>query len=114
MRDVLVLLEQLGFDAAPRWCGVDDRGRDVLTFVEGETFSDCRARVWSDAQVAASARLLRRHHDAVTGSILTGGAEVVCHGDFGPWAPTRSRSMPGRCWPARLTTPRLAAGPTAG
>jgi hypothetical protein len=84
MRDVLVLLEQLGFDAAPRWRGVDDRGRDVLTFIEGETFSDCRALVWSDAQVAASARLLRRSHDAVTGSILAGGAEVVCHGDFGP------------------------------
>ena len=47
------------------------------TFIEGETFSDCRARVWSDAQVAASARLLRRYHDAVTGSILAGGAEVV-------------------------------------
>jgi tRNA A-37 threonylcarbamoyl transferase component Bud32 len=85
MRDVLVHLEQLGFDAAPRWRGVDDRGRDVLTFIEGETYSDCRALVWSDGQLAASAGLLRRYHDAVAGSTLAGRADVVCHGDFGPW-----------------------------
>ncbi len=29
--------------------------------------------------------LLRRYHDAIAESDLTGGAEVVCHGDFGPW-----------------------------
>jgi aminoglycoside phosphotransferase len=85
MRDVLVHLERVGFDAAPRWLGLDDQGRDVLSFVEGETFSDCRGIVWRDEQLAASARLLRRYHDAVGGSTLAAGEEVVCHGDYGPW-----------------------------
>lgn len=85
MRDLLVHLEQIGFDAAPRWLGHDDRGRDVLSFIEGDTFSDCGAIVWTDEQLAASARLLRRYHDAVAGSALAGSAEVVCHGDYGPW-----------------------------
>lgn len=85
MRDVLVHLERAGFEPAPRWLGFDDRGRDILGFIEGETFSDCRGIVWRDEQLAASARLLRRYHDAVAGSDLADGGEVVCHGDFGPW-----------------------------
>jgi Ser/Thr protein kinase RdoA (MazF antagonist) len=85
MRDVLVYLESTGFEAAPRWLGRDEQGRDVLSFVEGDTYSDCGAMVWSDEQLAASARLLRRYHDAVAGSPLAGGQDVVVHGDYGPW-----------------------------
>jgi tRNA A-37 threonylcarbamoyl transferase component Bud32 len=85
MRDVLVHLEQVGFNAAPRWLGLDEQDRDVLSFVEGDTFSDCRAIVWSDEQLAASARLLSHYHDAVAGSTLADARDVVCHGDYGPW-----------------------------
>jgi len=59
MRDVLVHLERVGFEAAPRWRGIDEQGRDVLSWIDGETFSDCRAIVWSDEQLASSARLPR-------------------------------------------------------
>jgi aminoglycoside phosphotransferase (APT) family kinase protein len=85
MRDVLVHLERVGFDAASRWLGMDEQGRDVLSFVEGDTFSDCGSIVWSDEQLAASAQLLARYHDAVAGSQLAGDEEIVCHGDYGPW-----------------------------
>ena len=94
MRTVLVHLERVGFDAAPRWLGTDEQERDVLSWIDGETFTD-RAQVqafagdktvdFSDEQLAASARLLRRYHDAVAGVALAANAEVVCHGDFGPW-----------------------------
>lgn len=85
MRDVLVHLADVGFDAAPRWLGLDERGRDVLTFLEGDTFSDTRRLTWSHGQLAAAGALLRRYHDAVAGTELAGGSEVVCHGDFAPW-----------------------------
>jgi len=85
MREVLVYLESTGFDGAPRWLGRDEQGRDVLSFVEGDTFSDCGSIVWSDEQLEASARLLRRYHDAVAGSQLAADEEVVAHGDYGPW-----------------------------
>lgn len=85
MRDVLVHLEAVGFDAAPRWLGFDAQGRDVLTYLEGETFSDCRRIAWSDEQLEAAGALLRHYHDAVAASALTAGREVVSHGDFGPW-----------------------------
>ncbi|MDX6414953.1 MAG: hypothetical protein QOH23_2363 [Gaiellaceae bacterium] len=89
MRDVLMHLERVGFDGAPRWLGVDDQGRDMLSWIDGETFNE-RGRLhpyigdpperitFSGEQVAAVMRLLRRYHD-------TFGDEVICHGDFGPW-----------------------------
>ena len=82
------LLEDLdvaGFDAAPRLFGIDEAGREILSFVPGEVPSDCRALVWTDAQLEAAAKLLRRFHDATAGTDLAGGFEVVCHNDFGPW-----------------------------
>lgn len=88
-RDVLLRLERAGFDAAPRWLGVDEEGRDVLSWIEGETHVE-RGRMhpfvgdpslkvtFTDEQVGEVFRLLRRYHDAFED-------EVICHGDFGPW-----------------------------
>lgn len=89
MRDALIHLEHAGFEAAPRWLGVDEQGRDVLSWIEGETFvergqmhpyiGDPPKRVmFTDEQIGAVMRLLRRYHD-------TFGDDVICHGDFGPW-----------------------------
>jgi Ser/Thr protein kinase RdoA (MazF antagonist) len=86
---VLLYLDQVGFDAAPRWLGRDADGRDVLTWIDGDTFTergemhpyvgDPPHRVtFTDDQLAAVFRLLRRYHDAF-------GYDVICHGDFGPW-----------------------------
>lgn len=89
MRDVLQHLERVGFAAAPRWLGVDEEGRDILTWIDGDTFvergqmhpyiGDPPERVlFDDAQLAAVFALLRRYHDAFRD-------EVICHGDYGPW-----------------------------
>lgn len=85
MHRLLAHLENAGFDAAPRFLGLDETGREVLTFIEGDVPSDCRSIVWSDDQLQAAAALLERFHDATTGSDLAAGNEVVCHNDFGPW-----------------------------
>src|SRR5579875_1629107 len=92
VRDVLLHLERAGFTEAPRWLGVDDEGRDVLTWIEGDGYEDeergglhpylddARPRiVIDDEQVAAAMRLLRRYHETFPHD------ELVCHGDFGPW-----------------------------
>src|SRR5207245_171495 len=36
VRELLRFLEQRGWSAAPRYLGVDDKGRETLTFVSGE------------------------------------------------------------------------------
>lgn len=85
VRQLLRHLEDVGFEAAPRFLGLDEKGRQVLSFLDGEVPSDCRAIVWADSQLEAAARLLRRFHDATSGTDLAADTEVVCHNDFGPW-----------------------------
>jgi hypothetical protein len=82
---LLAHLEESGFEAAPRFLGTDEKGRDIFTFIEGDVPSDCRSIVWGDSQLEAATTLLRRFHDATAGSDLAGGEEIVCHNDFGPW-----------------------------
>jgi len=75
-------LEESGFDGVPRFLGVDDRAREILSFLPGEVPRDLDH--FSDAQLMAAARLLRRFHDA-TAVLATGQAdEVICHNDWGP------------------------------
>jgi aminoglycoside phosphotransferase len=87
-------LEDAGFESAPRHLGFDEQGREILSFIEGDVPSDCRTTVWRDEQLTAIAELLRRFHDATSGSELAAGAEVVCHHDFGPWNLVWRDSLP--------------------
>src|SRR5262245_35120215 len=63
-------LEQVEFDGAPRFLGIDGQGREILTFIEGEVPPDLG--FWSMTQLLAAARLIRRFHEATAGSALTG------------------------------------------
>ena len=85
VHDLLRHLEAVGFGGAPRLLGVDGRGREVLTFVEGEVpHDDGGKRPLSDARLANAAAMIRRFHDATAGSALAAGAEIVAHNDLGP------------------------------
>lgn len=60
-------LEDVGFVGAPRALGFDDEGREMLTYLPGETVGDQEpwpASVWSDATLLQVGRWLRRLHDA--------------------------------------------------
>lgn len=63
---VLRHLEAVGFAGAPRLLGIDERGREVLTYVEGEV-AGRPAPAWfaDDARAASVARLVRAYDDAV-------------------------------------------------
>jgi hypothetical protein len=58
-------LASVGFAGAPRWHGVDARGRDILDFIAGEV-PGAPPEPWAttDAVLADVGRLLRRLHDA--------------------------------------------------
>ena len=64
----LAHLEAVGFDGAPRFLGVDERGRDVLDYVEGDV-PGAPPEAWActDEVVAGIGRLVRRLHDASAG-----------------------------------------------
>jgi hypothetical protein len=74
--------ETKGFHGAPRFLGLDDKGREVLTYLPGDVPNELGA--FSDEQIAAAAELLRCLHNATTDCELRAGNEVVCHGDPSP------------------------------
>lgn len=89
-------LRERGFTAAPEVHGIDETGREVLGFVQGEVSNYPLSPTAASAEALVSAaRLLRAYHDATTDYVRlhpTGWqlserepAEVVCHGDFAPY-----------------------------
>lgn len=97
MRALLVHLEQCDFEGAPRVHGIDDQGRDVLDYLEGDVpLPPYPAWAMTDEALVSFAQLLRRYHDAVAsfdGSRVAGwgvnwadpgGGPVVCHNDVFP------------------------------
>jgi len=85
-----------GFTLAPEPLGMDDRGREILTFVAGETpHSPLPDWLFSDAMLDAVGRMVRAYHEAVRGFVAPPDAvwqlpahepaEVVCHNDIAPY-----------------------------
>ncbi|MFT3887079.1 MAG: aminoglycoside phosphotransferase family protein [Arachnia sp.] len=94
VHELLRHLEDIGFPYTPRVKGIDEEGREVLTYIEGESGADGWAKVVDERGLVAMARLLREYHDAVRGFRPTaeagwagysGEGDLVLHGDFGPW-----------------------------
>ncbi len=84
VHDLLRYLDGVGFDGAPKFLGIDERGREILSYLPGEVPPDLGA--YDDAALVAAARLLRRFHDATMEfpAVAAAGAEVMCHNDWGP------------------------------
>jgi phosphotransferase family enzyme len=91
-------LEQVGYDGAPRVHGIDDRGREVLDYIEGEVVHPHhRQLIVPDQALAQVVGTIRRFHDAVSGFVAerfvwsdrgadpSGAAEILCHNDLAPW-----------------------------
>jgi hypothetical protein len=68
-------LERVGFDGAPRFLGVDDRGREMLSFMPGEAAIEPYGD-WAltDEALVSVAELLRRYHDAAASFDAAGHA----------------------------------------
>jgi hypothetical protein len=97
-------LEYVGFTGAPRALGIDERGREVLSYIEGECGEYPLAPHWTtDEALVTVAQMLRLFHDAQYGFRPAPGAvwrsfgppppdtEVICHHDAAPhnviWRP---------------------------
>ena len=75
VRSLLAELARRGFDAAPRYLGRDEQGRETFSYLEGDVPDELDAL--SDETLVAAARLIRRFHDATAGSPLVEDAEVL-------------------------------------
>lgn len=86
VRALLRLFERRGWDGAPRFLGTDERGREVLSFLDGHVaWQPAQApSVTGPASLARAAELVREFHDLTAGTPLAAGCEVVCHNDLAP------------------------------
>ena len=95
---LLEFLARHGFEA-PRPLGTDERGREVLSYIEGDavpgwpdTFPEW---IFSTECLRAAAQGLRRYHDLVEGFAppaevrwrmpAPGPHEIICHNDWAPY-----------------------------
>ena len=96
VRDLLLHLESVGFDGAPRHLGTDDLGREVLTWIDGDVpLPPYPAWAMTDRALTDLGRLVRRFHEATATFRSTSddwstswadpaGGSVVCHNDLYP------------------------------
>jgi hypothetical protein len=89
-------LEKVGFDEAPKFLGIDNNDREILTYLDGEDGNyPLKPYMMSDEVMIEAAQLLRKYHDSTLGFIIPEGTifgqevkgehEVICHNDFAPY-----------------------------
>ncbi|MFY2248770.1 phosphotransferase [Priestia megaterium] len=86
-------LENKGFTYAPKFLGIDEKGREVLSFIEGEAGNyPLKKYMWSDAVLIEIGKMLRLYHDSVSDFSFDDSwksidntpkpFEILCHNDF--------------------------------
>ncbi|TMU85074.1 aminoglycoside phosphotransferase [Bacillus sp. BHET2] len=90
---VLKHLENKNFNYAPKFLGIDDKNREILSFIEGEAGNyPLKGYMWSNDALKEIAKMLRQYHDAVSDFPIEESwqpldntpqpFEVLCHNDF--------------------------------
>lgn len=95
VHELLNHLEKQGFEGAPKFLGIDDSDREILTFVTGDINQPELESYtwWTDETLAGFARLLRQFHDTAQSFTPSREAkwqltyandaehETICHND---------------------------------
>jgi hypothetical protein len=75
---LLVHLEQCGFEGSPRFLGVDEKGREILSFIDGFAPPHNGFELTEEG-IRAGARLVRDVHDLTQGTAFAARSEVAAH-----------------------------------
>ncbi|RDW22093.1 phosphotransferase [Oceanobacillus chungangensis] len=86
-------LENKGFSYAPKFLGIDEKDREILSFIKGEAGNyPLKKYMWSNIALKEIAKMLRLYHDAVKDFPIEKcwqpidntpqPIEVLCHNDF--------------------------------
>jgi len=72
---LLIHLESLGFDGAPRFLGIDGSGREVLSYIQGEVAGRPRPPwIADETRLVSVGRLVRAYDDAAASFVPPPGA----------------------------------------
>jgi serine/threonine protein kinase len=80
VQELLQYIHNQGCDFVPEPLGFDDKGREVLSFIEGDVPEDLG--FYDDDVLVAAAKLIRTYHDVSSGFVPA--FEVICHNDLSP------------------------------
>ncbi|WP_442600468.1 aminoglycoside phosphotransferase family protein [Paenibacillus sp. KN14-4R] len=86
-------LENKGFNYAPKFLGIDEQEREILSFIDGEAGNyPLKEYMWSNEVLIEIAKMQRLYHDSVRDFPIDSSwewldntpqkAEVLCHNDF--------------------------------
>lgn len=82
IRKVMIELTNNDFHYSPRYLGMDDKGREIMTYIDGEQMNHTEI---SFDLIKQTLVVLRKFHDIFSKSELSGGEETLLHSDFSPW-----------------------------
>ncbi|MFJ7756027.1 phosphotransferase enzyme family protein [Peribacillus muralis] len=93
IHELLTHLDQKGYEYAPKFLGIDENGREIISYIEGEAGNyPLKKYMWSDDVLRKMGEMLRHYHDAVSDFSFDDDwpsidqtpqpAEVICHNDF--------------------------------
>lgn len=98
-------LEKKGFAHAPHLLGVDEKGREILSYIPGST--DFPPNLWeNEPALVAAVRMLRDYHEAVADFEVSKTdswafvdpdperREIICHNDFAPYNMVFTQGIP--------------------
>jgi Phosphotransferase enzyme family len=83
IHELLLFLEDQGCSFAPRFLGMDEQGRDILSYMEGHTLPGS-GYCLSDDLLVQTATVIRSYHDVTAGSVLAQDHGIVAHNELGP------------------------------
>jgi Phosphotransferase enzyme family len=98
VQELLAHLERKGFAYTPRPLGIDEKGREILSYLPGDSVH----RPWipvlkTDKGMRQVARMIRLYHEAIVdfrppvdmpwriGPVAMRPGQIIRHGDLGPW-----------------------------
>lgn len=103
---LLIHLESVGFEGAPRFLGLDEQGREILEFISGEVPGLEPSLFGSEQIVFEVGALIRLFHEAMASFVPPRAAvwryrsepskdgAIICHGDLVPWNTVTRNGMP--------------------
>jgi hypothetical protein len=99
VHELLDFFERSGWGGAPRFLGLDEQGREILSFVDGYVpwQEPGMPGVTAEASLVRVVELVREFHDLTAGTPLAGDAQVVCHNDLAPNNTVYSPDGSGLC-----------------
>ena len=89
---LLKFLEEKNYDFSPRFYGIDEKNREVLSFLDGTVGNDYENDfIWTNENLIIVAKKLREFHDITENFVPVNDkwqlncpdvAEIICHNDF--------------------------------